>query len=77
MSMAICLLTGKSWWRGGYGSLPMVTDHTVTSIHRVNQGELEQDEEREEGEKDFHGFASILAIKARAVADAERMSATC
>ena len=55
----------------------MVTDHTVTSIHRVNQGELEQDEEREEGEKDFHGFASILAIKARAVADAERMSATC
>ena len=24
-----------------------------------------------------HGFASILAIKARAVADAERMSATC
>lgn len=55
----------------------MDTDHTVTSIHRVNQGELEQDEEGEEGEKDFHGFASILAIKARAVADAERMSATC
>ena len=77
MSMAICLLTGKSWWRGGYGSLPMVTDHTVTSIYHHDQEELEDDEENEKGEKDFHGFASILAIKARAVADAERMSATC
>jgi len=49
----------------------------ANTVPGVNQGELEQDEEGEEGEKDFHGFASILAIKARAVADAERMSATC
>lgn len=65
--MAICLLTGKSWWRGGYGSLPMVTDHTITSIHHHDQEELEQDEEREEGEKDFHGFFSMARMAARAI----------